>query len=65
METNTQNTGVDSCAVCESTVTNTNVVIQKRGRGRPRKDAAPVAIAPMDATPKRGRGRPRKNPLPV
>ena len=37
----------------------------KRGRGRPRKNAAPVPKEQPATPAKRGRGRPRKNPLPV
>ncbi len=36
--------------------------VQKRGRGRPRKNPLPEEV--QENKPKRGRGRPRKNPLP-
>lgn len=63
MDTN-NSSAVVSCEVCESTDTNTNVVLQKRGRGRPRKNPITTMAAPTDVV-KRGRGRPRKNAVAV
>ena len=63
MDTN-NSTGVVSCKVCESTNTNTEVVLQKRGRGHPRKNPITMTAVPTDVV-KRGRGRPRKNAVAV
>jgi len=63
MEKNTNEVSV-SCSVCESAETANTIMLQKRGRGRPRKNPITMTATPTDVV-KRGRGRPRKNAVAV